>query len=114
VCLTGSHRGGPAIRRCSYNKPATTSCRRSTRLGCERVLARIAPGAVLLQQACHHLAPYEHPPRVRMRACPVRTEALLLQTHLPPPRIVGTPASGAIVDLPGSPPSRGSYTRTCQ
>src|SRR5690554_1797665 len=60
VCRTGSHRG-----RCSYNKPATTSYRRSTRLGCEYVLDRFAPGAVLLQ------------------------------THLPPPRVVGAPASGA-------------------
>src|SRR5690606_24525403 len=50
VCRTGSHRG-----RCSYDKPATTSRRRSTRLGCECVPAPFAPGAVLLQQPCQHL-----------------------------------------------------------
>src|SRR5690606_15218844 len=60
VCLTGSHRG-----RCSYNTPASTSYRRSTRLGCECVPAPFAPGAVLLQM------------------------------NLPPPRIVGAPAPGA-------------------
>src|SRR5690606_22238679 len=49
VCLPDSHRG-----RCSYNKPATTSYRRSTRAGCECVPAPFAPGAVLLRQASHH------------------------------------------------------------
>src|SRR5690606_37205517 len=65
VCRTGSHRGGPAIRRCSYDKPPTTPYRRSTRLGCECVPGRFAPGAVLLQM------------------------------NLPAPRIVGAPAPGA-------------------
>src|SRR5690554_4516932 len=60
ACLPGSHRG-----RCSYDKPPTTPYRRSTRLGCECVPARFAPGAVLLQM------------------------------NLPPPRVVGAPAPGA-------------------
>src|SRR5690554_2451114 len=60
VCLPRSHRG-----RCSYDKPPTTPYRRSTRLGCECVPDRFAPGAVLLQM------------------------------NLPPPRIVGAPAPGA-------------------
>src|SRR5690606_12013010 len=67
VCLPGSHRGGAPT-----NTPATTPYRRSTRLGCECVPDRFAPGAVLLQP------------------------------HLPPPRAVGAPAPGANVCLPGS------------
>src|SRR5690606_36369006 len=67
VCPPRSHRG-----RCSYDKPPTTPYRRSTRLGCECVPARFAPGAVLLQM------------------------------NLPPPRIVGAPASGANACRTGS------------
>src|SRR5690606_1060460 len=60
ACLPRSHRGGAPT-----HTPATTSYRRSTRLGCECVPARFAPGAVLLQM------------------------------NLPPPRVVGAPAPGA-------------------
>src|SRR5690606_37036194 len=63
------------------NTPATTSYRRSTRLGCECVLAPFAPRAVLLQ------------------------------THLPPSRIVGAPASGANACLPRSHRGRCSYDK---
>src|SRR5690606_35064302 len=75
ACLPRSHRG-----RCSYDKPPTTSYRRSTRPGCEYVLDRFAPGAVLLQM------------------------------NLPPPRIVGAPASGANVCRTGSHRGRCSYS----
>src|SRR5690554_736777 len=63
------------------NEPASTPYRRSTRLGCECVLDRFAPAAVLLQ------------------------------THLPPPRVVGAPASGANMCLTGSHRGRCSYDK---
>src|SRR5690606_12109266 len=78
ACLPGSHRGGAPT-----NEPASTSYRRSTRLGCECVLDRFAPGAVLLQM------------------------------NLPPPRIVGAPASGANACQAGSHRGRCSYKHTC-
>src|SRR5690554_5195460 len=77
MCACPVRTGGGA----PTNTPATTSCRRSTRLGCECVPDRFAPGAVLLQ------------------------------THLPPPRIVGAPASGANVCLFGSHRGRCSYDK---
>src|SRR5690554_6012772 len=76
TCLPRSHRGGAPT-----NTPATTPYRRSTRLGCEYVPDRFAPGAVLLQM------------------------------NLPPPRIVGAPAPGANVCLPRSHRGRCSYDK---
>src|SRR5690554_5634664 len=67
--------------RCSYDKPPTTPYRRSTRPGCECVLDRFAPRAALLQM------------------------------NLPPPRVVGAPASGANVCLTGSHRGRCSYDK---
>src|SRR5690554_6557583 len=108
VCLPRSHWG-----RCSYDKPATASCRRSTRLGCECVPAPFAPGAVLLQQAC--LASCRRSTRLGCEYVLDRFApgAVLLQTHLPPPRIVGAPVPGANVCRTGSHRGRCSYKHTC-
>src|SRR5690606_7891166 len=109
ACLPGSHRGGAPT-----NEPATASCRRSTRVGCECVPDRFAPGAVLLQT---HLPPppYRRSTRLGCEYVPDRFApgAVLLQTHLPPPRAVGAPASGANVCLPRSHRGRCSYKHTC-
>src|SRR5690554_3907007 len=102
VCPPRSHRGGPAIRRCSYNKPATTSYRRSTRLGCEYVPAPLAPGRCSYNKP--PTAPYRRSTRTGCECVPApfAPGAVLLQTHLPPPRIVGAPVSGANACQAGS------------
>src|SRR5690606_36122574 len=101
--------------------------------GANMRLPRPHRGRCSYQHTCHHPVSWEHPPRVRLCACPVRTGggaptntpaatsyrrgtrpgceyvpdrfapgAVRLQMNLPPPRIVGAPASGANVCLTGS------------
>src|SRR5690606_15512370 len=128
ACQAGSHRGGAPT-----HEPATTSRRRSTRLGCECVPAPFAPGAVLLHMnlppprivgapasganmcrtGSHRggaptntpaTTPYRRSTRLGCECVLDRFApgAVLLQMNLPPPRIVGAPAPGANVCLPGS------------
>src|SRR5690606_7738307 len=91
------------------NTPASTSYRRSTRLGCECVLARFAP------RRCSYDKPPTTPYRRSTRTgcecvpAPFAPGAVLLQTHLPPPRVVGAPVPGANVCLTGSHRGRCSY-----
>src|SRR5690606_8091754 len=73
MCRAGSHRGRCSYRQACPPRVVGAPC------GCECVPDRIAPGAVLLQTSlptscCRSTL------RVRMRARPVRTEAVLLQT----------------------------------
>ena len=98
VCLPGSHRGGAPT-----NTPATTPYRRSTRLGCECVPARFAPGGGAPTNTPASTS-YRRSTRAGCECVLARFApgAVLLQMNLPPPRVVGAPAPGANVCRTGS------------
>src|SRR5690606_28191876 len=98
------------------NEAGTTPYGRSTRLGCECVPDRFAPGGPAIRRCSYRQA---CPPRVV--GAPSGCEcvmgrfapgAVLLQMKLAPPRTVGAPAPGANACPPGSHRGRCSYKGT--